>query len=66
MKIETTKLRTITNFAKEQELSRMHVYRLIEAGTISTVSIDGVNFIHLDEKTNTYQRKRKARKSKKA
>lgn len=58
MKIETSELLTISNFAKKKGMSRQHVYRLIKSGEISQVVIDGVKFVRVDEKAKEFQKKR--------
>lgn len=58
MYIDPNKLQTITNFGKEKGITRQHVYRLIESGEINQVIIDGVKFVHLDEKAESFERKR--------
>ncbi len=59
MLINTEELLTITNFASSKQLSRQHVYRLIESNEITKVEIDGVLFILQDEKAKNFLRKRK-------
>lgn len=58
MKIGTSELLTISNFAKKKGMSRQHVYRLIKSGEINQVVIDGIKFVHLDEKAQNLQKKR--------
>ena len=58
MKIETSELLTISNFAKKKGMSRQHVYRLIRSGEINQVVIDGIKFVHIDKKALEFQKKR--------
>ena len=59
MLLNTEELLTIANFASLKQLSRQHVYRLIESNEITKVEIDGVLFILQDEKAKNFLRKRK-------
>ena len=59
MLLNTEELLTIANFASLKQLSRQHVYRLIESNEITKVEIDGVLFILQDEKSKNFLRKRK-------
>ena len=59
MQIETENLLTVTNFANQKGLARQHVYRLIEAGLLNAVVIDGVVFVLVDSKAEKLQRQRK-------
>ena len=59
MLLNTEELLTIANFASLKQLSRQHVYRLIESNEITKVEIDGVLFILQDEKAKNFERKRK-------
>lgn len=59
MLINTEELLTIANYASLKQLSRQHVYRLIDSNEITKVEIDGVLFILLDEKARNFARKRK-------
>ncbi len=63
MKVELNKLRTVTNYARDKGLSRQHVYRLVESGDITIISVDGIAFVYLDEKTAAFDRKRSKRNS---
>lgn len=58
MKINTEHLITISNFAKLKNLSRQHVYRLIENEELTLVKIDGINFIYMDDKAEDFVKKR--------
>lgn len=59
MQVDTEQLITVTNFATRKGITRQHVYRLIEAGDINAITIDGINFVLLNEKSENLQRKRK-------
>ena len=58
MKVKIENLITITNYSKYKDLTRQHVYRLIKNEELTVVEIDGVKFIHLDEKAIEFVRKR--------
>jgi len=45
MNIDTTKLITVSNYAKLKKLSRSAIYKRISRHTLSTIDIDGVKFI---------------------
>ncbi len=62
MIINTEKLVTITNYAKMSGLSRQHVYRLITNNELTEIKIDTISFILLDDKANSFERKRKPKK----
>jgi predicted Kef-type K+ transport protein len=59
MQVETEKLLTVTNFAKQKGLTRQHVYRLIVAGSLTSIVIDGIVFVLTDDKAENLQRQRK-------
>jgi hypothetical protein len=59
MQIEIDKLITVTNYAKQKNLSRQHVYRIAESKEITLIHIDSVAFIYLDDNAVNYERKRK-------
>lgn len=46
LKVDRTKLKTITNYAKETGKTRQTIYNWIEAGKLKLVIIDGVQFIY--------------------
>lgn len=62
MEIDIKRLITITNYSKLKNITRQHVYRLIENKEINEIKIDDVSFIYLDEKALEFERKRKNRK----
>lgn len=45
LKIDRTKLKTITNFAKDKGLTRQAVHAQIKRDELIVVKIDGVTFI---------------------
>ena len=47
VKIDRTKLKTITNYAKDENVKRQTIYARIKAGTLKAVIIDGIKFIKL-------------------
>jgi excisionase family DNA binding protein len=59
MKINTENLITISNYAKLKNLSRQHVYRLIENNELTLVKIDGISFIYMDDKGKDFIKKRR-------
>jgi|GEM_PF-1243091 len=64
MRIDSTKLKTVSNFAKEKDFARQHVYRLIKSEELNSVQIDGVTFVILDKKAESLDRKRSKKNSK--
>lgn len=58
MKINTEKLLTVSNYSKLKNLSRQHVYRLINNNELTLVKIDGISFIYMDEKAIDFVKKR--------
>ena len=63
MRIDSTKLKTVTNFAKEKGFTRQHVYRLIKSEELNSIDIDGVRFIIIDNKSKSLERKREKKSS---
>ena len=59
MKININDLITISNYAKLKNLSRQHVYRLIESEELTLVKIDGISFIYMDDKAKDFIKKRR-------
>ena len=59
MQVDSEKLLTITNFAKQKGLTRQHVYRLIDSGIFSSIQIDGIQFVVLDDLAENFKRQRK-------
>ena len=45
MKVETTVLMTIKNYATKYKITTSYVYKLIKSGDLEPVLIDGVKFI---------------------
>lgn len=58
MNVNIEKLLTVSNYANLKELSRQHVYKLVDNQELTMIKIDGVNFILLDEKALDFVRKR--------
>ena len=47
LRIDRTKLITVTNYAKKEGVTRQTIYAREKAGTLKIVEIDGVKFIEL-------------------
>lgn len=47
LKIDRTKLMTVTNYAKQNKVERQTVYNWIKQGKVKEVNIDGVRFIYI-------------------
>lgn len=47
LKIDRTKLRTVSNYAKENAVTRQAVHNWIKDKKIKTIEIDGVTFVSL-------------------
>ena len=58
MNVNIDKLLTVSNYANLKEISRQHIYRLVDNQELTMIKIDGVNFILLDEKALDFVRKR--------
>ena len=56
MKIDTNKLKTLNNYAKEKGVARQRAYKLVDAGKIDCVEIDGVKFVLLNDKSKNYRK----------
>lgn len=56
MKIETTQLKTFTNFGKMKNISRQRIHILVQDGKFDTIEIDGVKFIVLNDKAIKYNK----------
>lgn len=56
MKIETSKLKTFTNFGKMKNLSRQRIHIAVQEGKFDTLEIDGIKFIVLNEKSLKYEK----------
>jgi hypothetical protein len=59
VQINLEKLQTVTNFSKRHQYTRQHVYYLIKNNEINSLEIDGIVFVVIDEKAETFTRKRK-------
>lgn len=58
MKVNIDKLMTVSNYANLKEISRQHIYRLVDNKELTMIKIDGVTFILLDVKALDFVRKR--------
>ena len=56
MKIDSKALKTIKNFGDTKNLSRQRVYKLVEAGKLDSLDIDGVRFIIMNDKAIKYKK----------
>lgn len=57
-KIDPKSLQTPTNFAKQKDVDRKYIYELIKKDVIDFVEIDGVIFIHLNQRAKDYTKTR--------
>jgi len=46
LKVDRTKLTTVTNYAKKKGVERQTVYNWVKSKKITTVEIDGVLFVY--------------------
>lgn len=60
--MDISKLKTISHFAEIKKISRQHVYRLEEQDKINIVRIDGVAFVLMDSKADSFQLSRVRKK----
>lgn len=49
MAIKMNKLKTVKNFAKEEDVTTSYIYKLIRTSVMECVVIDGVKFIDTDK-----------------
>jgi hypothetical protein len=56
MKMDLKALKTFNNFGKMKNLSRQRVYKLVEAGKLDSLEIDGVRFIIMNQKAIKYKK----------
>jgi len=56
MKIDITKLMTLSNFAKLKGIARQRAYKLVDAKRLDCIEIDGVKFIVMNDKAKEYQK----------
>ena len=56
MKIDTSKLKTLSNFGNMKGLSRQRVHILVQDGRFDTIGIDGVKFIVLNDKALKFKK----------
>lgn len=52
MKIETTNLQTVKNYAANMGVTPSYIYKLIREGKMSSIIIDGVFFIEVKSYPN--------------
>lgn len=57
MKVETSKLKTFTNFGKMKCISRQRIHLLVRGGKFDTIAVDGLKFIVLNDKAIKYEKK---------
>lgn len=57
MIIDTSKLRTLTNFGKMKGISRQRIHILVNNGKFDTIKVDGLTFIILNEKSLKYKKR---------
>jgi hypothetical protein len=48
MNIDTSKLKTIKNYALSEKVTPAYIYKLIKEGKMNAIQIDGVSFIDLE------------------
>ena len=56
MLIETSELKTFTNFGKLKKISRQRIHIMVQEEKFNTVEIDGVKFIVMNEKAIKYKK----------
>jgi hypothetical protein len=56
MQIE--KLKTVQNFSKEYGYSTTYIYKLLKAGVLKAVDIDGVTFVDTERIPKDFKKKR--------
>ena len=47
LKIDRTKLKTVANYAKEENVTRQTIYNRIKRGELTSIEIDDVVFIKI-------------------
>jgi hypothetical protein len=47
LKVDKTKLKSISNYAKSKGLTPQRIYQLVNEGSVNLVEIDGVKFIEI-------------------
>lgn len=47
LKIDKTKLKTVTNFAKDEGVTRQAIYIRAKKGELKLIEIDGVKFVKI-------------------
>jgi hypothetical protein len=56
MKIESKTLKTFKNYGDTKNISRQRIYKLVEAGKLDSIDIDGVRFIIMNDKAIKYKK----------
>jgi hypothetical protein len=56
MKIDSKELKTIKNYGDTKNISRQRIYKLVEAGKLDSLDIDGVRFIIMNDKAIKYKK----------
>ena len=56
MKIDSKALKTIKNYGDTKNISRQRIYKLVEAGKLDSLDIDGVRFIIMNDKAIKYKK----------
>ena len=56
MKINTELLKTIKNYGDMKNISRQRIYKLVEAGKLDSLDIDGVRYIIMNDKAIKYKK----------
>lgn len=47
LKVDRTKLRTVANYAKENNITPTRVYQLAKENKVNMIELDGVKFIYI-------------------
>lgn len=53
MKVEIKDMLTIKNYAKKWDVTTSYIYKLVNQGDLTTVVIDGVQFIDISKFPNS-------------
>ena len=56
MKIDTKLLKTIRKYGDMKNISRQRIYKLVEAGKLDCIDIDGVRFILMNDRAINYKK----------
>lgn len=46
LKLDRTKLMTVSNYAKEKGVTRATIYNWAKSGSVNIIELDGVMFVH--------------------